>query len=104
MSLWHSPQRAESMKKFDGMMPPTFVFADEGKNGDPGPPPSFSMDSGTSSGLRMRSIERGLVLRKAPTPSGKMGTRHVATAATQANARSRALARTKRPKYGNMAI
>src|SRR6266568_520336 len=55
MSLWHSPQRAESMKKFDGMMPPTFVFAEDGKNGDFGPPPSPSIVTGAVSGLTIRS-------------------------------------------------
>src|ERR1700759_2433243 len=53
MSLWHSPQAFESMKKFDGMMPPTLVFADDGKNGDFGPPPSSSMEVGTTRGLTM---------------------------------------------------
>ena len=51
------------MKKFDGMMPPTLVFADDGKNGDFGPPPSSSMEVGTTSGLRMRSLGLGLALR-----------------------------------------
>ena len=43
------------MKKFDGMTPPTFVFADEGKKGDEGPPPSSRIDVGTIIGLRIRS-------------------------------------------------
>src|SRR5262245_3477883 len=47
------------MKKLDGMMPPTFVFADEGKNGDAGPPPSSRIDIGTTLGLRMRSARFG---------------------------------------------
>jgi hypothetical protein len=59
MSLWHSPQTFESMKKFAGMIPPTFVFADDGKNGELGPPPSPSIDSGGSVGLTMRSFGSG---------------------------------------------
>ena len=55
-------QVSESMKKFDGMMPPTLVFADEGKNGEPGPPPSPSMDAGADDGLTMRSFGFGLAL------------------------------------------
>src|SRR6266545_947527 len=34
MSLWHWPQASESMKKFDGIMPPTLVLAEEGKSVD----------------------------------------------------------------------
>ena len=48
------------MKKFDGMMPPTFVLADEGKNGDFGPPPSSSMTVGTTNWLTMWSDGLGL--------------------------------------------
>jgi hypothetical protein len=42
------------MKKFDGIVPPTFVPAEEGKNGDLGPPPSPSMVSGGRAGFAMR--------------------------------------------------
>jgi hypothetical protein len=48
MSLWHSPQSLESMKKSDGIVPPTFVFADDGQNGDFGPCPSACMLIGVS--------------------------------------------------------
>ena len=47
------------MKKFEGMTPPVFVFADEGKNGDEGPPPSCAMLIGGTSGLTMRSFGLG---------------------------------------------
>jgi hypothetical protein len=43
------------MKKFEGIMPPTLVLADDGKNGDCGPPPSWFMDAGTIKGFRIRS-------------------------------------------------
>ena len=56
------PHVSESMKKFDGMMPPTLVFADEGKNGELGPPPSSFMDAGVTDGLTMRSFGFGLAL------------------------------------------
>ncbi len=56
MSLWHSAQRSESMKKFAGMMPPTFVFADEGKKGLCGPPPSSCIVTGGFAGLMMRAV------------------------------------------------
>src|SRR5215469_1346751 len=55
MSLWHSPQSAESIKKSDGIRPPVLVLAAEGQNGDLGPAPSPSIDAGTTSGLRIRS-------------------------------------------------
>jgi hypothetical protein len=44
------------MKKFDGMMPPTLVWAEAGKNGDLGPPPSPSMASGGLAGFTIRFI------------------------------------------------
>ena len=47
------------MKKFDGMMPPTLVLEDEGKNGDASPPPSPSIDSGGDAGLTMRLVDGG---------------------------------------------
>src|SRR5690349_12405429 len=39
------------MKKFDGMVPPTFVFAEEGKNGLRGPAPSSVIAIGAAVGL-----------------------------------------------------
>ena len=42
------------MKKFEGMMPPTLVWAEAGKNGDFGPPPSPSIVSGGLAGFTMR--------------------------------------------------
>src|SRR5205823_4134819 len=58
------------MKKFDGMMPPTFVFAAEGKNGDPGPPPSSAIDVGAVAGLAMRLHRGGCVRAYSATPNG----------------------------------
>src|SRR3954465_3943971 len=55
MSLWHSPQSLESMKKLDGMRPLVLVRADDGQKGDLGPSPSACMEAGTTFGLRMRS-------------------------------------------------
>src|SRR3954452_23473796 len=71
MSLWHSPHAFESMKKFDGMMPPTLVFADDGKNGDFGPPPSPCIEVGTMSGLTMRSLVLGFALRQRAVTPGR---------------------------------
>ena len=39
------------MKKFDGMMPLTLVFADDGQKGDFGPAPSSSIEMGTMRGF-----------------------------------------------------
>ncbi len=47
------------MKKFDGMMPPTLVWAEAGKNGDFGPPPSPSIASGGLAGFTMRLLRIG---------------------------------------------
>mgnify|MGYP000632656551 CR=1 FL=1 len=58
------------MKKFDGMMPPTFVFADEGKNGDDGPPPSCAIDIGGTVGLTMRLRGSGWRSAHSAAPSG----------------------------------
>src|ERR1700732_879027 len=59
MSLWHSPQVSDWVKKSAGMMPPTLVLADDGKNGDFGPPPSSFIDTGTAVGLWMRIAVSG---------------------------------------------
>src|SRR3954454_7428951 len=80
MSLWHSPHAFESMKKFDGMMPPTLVFADEGKNGDFGPPPSPCIEVGTTSGLTMRSLGLGFALRQSIAAAGRATSSTAATA------------------------
>ena len=39
------------MKKFAGMVPPTFVFAEDGKKGLCGPPPSAFMLVGGTEGF-----------------------------------------------------
>ena len=44
-------------------MPPTLVFADDGKNGELGPPPSSCIESGAIDGLTMRSLGFGLAAR-----------------------------------------
>jgi hypothetical protein len=51
------------MKKFDGMIPPTFVFDDDGKNGELGPPPSPSIDNGGDEGFTIRSWGFGYALK-----------------------------------------
>src|ERR1700712_1724781 len=80
MSLWHSPQALESMKKFDGMMPPTLVFADDGKNGDFGPPPSSCMEAGTTSGLTILSFGLGFALRQSIMTAGSATSSRAAAA------------------------
>src|SRR4030095_2772269 len=65
MSRWHLPQVWLVRKEVAGMMPPTLVRAEEGKNGFPAlPAPSPSIVSGGSSGVTMR--ERCLALRASP--------------------------------------
>ncbi len=71
MSLWHSPQVWESMKKLDGMISLVFVFAEDGKNGDFGPPPSSDMEVGTIIGFLMRSDGFGFALRHAVMVTGQ---------------------------------
>src|SRR5579884_2327861 len=71
MSLWHSPQACESMKKLDGMMPPILVFADEGQKGDFGPPPSSAMETGTILGLRIVSSGFGKARSYRRLPVGR---------------------------------
>ena len=41
---------SESMKKFDGMMAPVLVCADDGAKGECAPAPSWSMETGATSG------------------------------------------------------
>src|SRR5437762_11536320 len=88
MSLWHSPQVAESMKKFAGMIPPTFVFADDGKNGDWGPPPSPAIDAGAVVGLATRTQRAGCVRVYSETANGSA----TASAEAAANAADQARA------------
>jgi hypothetical protein len=42
------------MKKFEGMMSFVFVLAEEGKNGESGPPPSSVIAVGTTIGFLIR--------------------------------------------------
>ena len=59
------------MKKLDGIVPPTFVLADEGKNGLAGPPPSPSIVRGGSIGFTIRCAARH---RSAPVDRATTGT------------------------------
>src|SRR5215831_19730905 len=79
MSLWHSPHAAESMKKFAGMMPPTFVCAEDGKNGECGPPPSADIESGAVDGFTMRAPGDGCALEYSVTPIGNTTSHAAAT-------------------------
>src|SRR5512140_276618 len=99
MSLWHSPHRAESMKKFDGMIPPTFVFADEGKNGDAGPPPSPSIVTGALSGLTMRAAGEGCDFAYPSAASGRTSANADAAWKPRPNRRACAPARIARTAY-----
>src|SRR5215210_2191624 len=80
MSLWHSPQTCESMKKLDGMMSLVFVLAEDGKNGDCGPPPSSCMEVGTISGFLIRFDGFGLALRQPALTKGRRTSSATATA------------------------
>ena len=51
MSRWQRAQLWLVMKNADGMMPLTFVLADDGKNGPLGPAPSPSMVAGVVVGF-----------------------------------------------------
>ena len=51
MSVWHRPQLSLVRKKSDGIKPPVFVWADEGKNGLSAPAPSSAIIVGTSVGF-----------------------------------------------------
>src|SRR4249919_2551784 len=90
MSLWQRPHTALVMKKLAGMVRPRFVFADDGKNGPPGPAPSLSMLSGGVVGLTMRY--RACDRRSIATLSTK-GTATTAPARTVAPAAARIRAR-----------
>src|ERR1700738_4808369 len=68
------------MKKLEGIMPPVLVLADDGKNGDFGPPPSSLGDVGTRCGLRMRSFGAGKTRRAREAPTGSI-TRIITTIA-----------------------
>src|SRR5215469_7339341 len=59
------------MKKFAGMMPPTFVLAEDGKKGDFAPPPSPFIVRGAVEGFRMRSSGDGNNLTKTAAPAGR---------------------------------
>src|SRR6516165_4450539 len=75
------------MKKFDGMIPPTFVFADEGKNGDFGPPPSLFMLTGALAGLTILASDGGCALASANTPTGRISANAAAAGTPMPNTR-----------------
>ena len=83
MSLWQRPHTWLVMKKFAGMMPPTLVSADEGKNGFCGPAPSPSMFSGGRRGFAMRMVS-GPRPPARDTPDAATATAASATAARRA--------------------
>src|SRR6266566_9121544 len=87
MSLWQRPHVALVMKKFDGIVPPTFVRADEGKNGLEGPSPSPSIVGGGSSGLTMRERVSHWRFAVALTTIGMTITRHANAMPAFASAR-----------------
>src|SRR5579864_536977 len=87
MSWWHSPQVSDWVKKSAGMMPPTLVLAEDGKNGDFGPPPSSLIDTGTIVGLWMRIAGSGCARRQAVIAAGT--TSSTAAAATLARSNRR---------------
>src|SRR5947208_3968664 len=85
MSRWHFPQVSLVRKKPAGMIPRTFVSAEEGKNGPFGPIPSWSMLSATTTGFSIRYAWR----RSASRPDHAMA---AAAAAKKAAARETRMA------------
>src|SRR6185369_3040797 len=65
MSRWHRPHVWLVRKKLAGMMPRTFVSAEDGKNGLVGPRPSSFMLTGETVGLTMRYARPSLASRVA---------------------------------------
>src|SRR6476619_4529634 len=98
MSLWHSPHVADSVKKSDGIVPPTLVCADDGKNGFDGPPPSCSIEIGAVAGLTIRSAGDGCVRAYHAVAAGNA--RANANAALKAGANHAGLAIFARQAYG----
>src|ERR1035441_4472014 len=68
------------MKKFEGMMPPTLVLADAGKNGDFGPPPSMSGLNGGTIGFTILWFGSGKPFRYPIPSAGRTNRRTTATA------------------------
>ena len=79
MSWWQRPQTALVMKKFAGMVRPTLVSADEGKNGLFGPAPSASIVAGAVAGFTIRS-------RRGPSVRSLTASTTPATSAASATA------------------
>src|SRR5580765_3002194 len=103
MSLWHSPHFSESMKKFDGMIPPTLVFADEGKNGDCGPPPSPAIVTGGFIGLTIRCVAGGYIFMYWCAASGNTSAKTAATCSATPNVRGAPHERINWNPYGSSA-
>ena len=70
MSLWHSPQASESMKKLEGMILPVLVWAEEGANGECAPAPSWSIESGGLVGFTMKLSGSGCTVRQSAAEAG----------------------------------
>src|SRR4051812_49085832 len=87
------------MKKFEGMIPPTSVFADEGKNGDSGPPPSSFIDIGAVAGLAIRDHRAGYAWAYSFAVTGR--TTASVAAATPANAHDRDEPPAKNARHAN---
>src|SRR5262245_42843545 len=81
MSLWQLAHVWLVMKKFDGIVWPTFVFDDEGKNGLFGPAPSPSMLSGGVSGLTILGTVRSAIACRPRTTADEPATTTTASAA-----------------------
>src|SRR3954447_4502714 len=87
MPWWHRAHVALVVKKSAGMIPLTFVSADDGKNGLFGPRPSSFMLAGTLVGLRTTYALRHFV--DAPTRGATMARRIAAAHPMATSARSR---------------
>src|ERR1051326_2442542 len=92
------------MKKLDGMMPPTLVLADEGKNGDFGPPPSPFIVTGALSGFTIRASAEGCAFAYANTPTGRISANAAAAGTPIPKARDDAGIRSVIRAYGTSAI
>src|SRR5271169_5450159 len=87
MSLWHLPQVALVMKKFEGMVCPTSVSPEEGKKGLFGPAPSPSIERGGNAGFTIGVRTDACLCWSAAMPPAKP---MAAIASPLATARARA--------------
>src|SRR5690349_12167082 len=79
MSLWQLAHVWLVMKKFDGIVWPTLVFDDDGKNGLFRPAPSASMLSGGLSGFTIRGTARSAIACRPAAPVSATTTSAYAT-------------------------